>query len=114
MFQELVALTGDPDYIRITPFIREALQDWKVIIQYMQCHPTSVRQLVKDYPAFIGYTDAYFLGGGGVRSAGLDSMQPLVWQLEWPPEVNNRIHSISNPDGNLYINDLELAGLVLG
>eukprot|EP00957_Ditylum_brightwellii_P057332 4346368-Ditylum_brightwellii.AAC.1 len=51
---------------------------------------------------------------GGVWTSGKDSLQPLVWQIEWPPEVRTQIHSTSNPDCNIYINDLELAGTMLG
>eukprot|EP00957_Ditylum_brightwellii_P172110 13103479-Ditylum_brightwellii.AAC.1 len=44
-------------------------------------------------------------------SAWTDNLQPLVWQIKWPPEVRARIHSTSNPEGNIYINDLELKGM---
>eukprot|EP00957_Ditylum_brightwellii_P017883 1346817-Ditylum_brightwellii.AAC.1 len=44
----------------------------------------------------------------------MEGMQPLVWQLEWPPEVKGRINSTANLEGDLFINDLELARLAIG
>eukprot|EP00957_Ditylum_brightwellii_P049621 3763553-Ditylum_brightwellii.AAC.2 len=58
--------------------------------------------------------DACLLGMGGVWTSGTESLQPLVVQIEWPPEVKAQIKFTSNPDRNIYINDLELAGMVLG
>eukprot|EP00957_Ditylum_brightwellii_P040263 3046864-Ditylum_brightwellii.AAC.1 len=53
-----MAILGDPEFIRITPFLQEALLDWQTLIRYMQHHPTLVKQLVTDYPHYIGHTDA--------------------------------------------------------
>eukprot|EP00957_Ditylum_brightwellii_P158086 12033271-Ditylum_brightwellii.AAC.1 len=100
--------------VRRTPFIKEALLDWITLIRYMQRNPVSVCQLVKDYPAFIGHTDACMLGAGGVWMSGLESFDLLVWQYAWPDNIKARIKSPSNPEGDLFINDLELISLVMG
>eukprot|EP00957_Ditylum_brightwellii_P035544 2694922-Ditylum_brightwellii.AAC.1 len=110
----LMAMKGSPEYIRLILWIREALIDWTFLVKYLKAHPTSVRQLVEDYPSYLGYMDVCLLGAGGVWMSGTDSLQPMMWQIEWPPEVRTRIHSTSNPDSNIDINDLELAGMLLG
>eukprot|EP00957_Ditylum_brightwellii_P038926 2941207-Ditylum_brightwellii.AAC.1 len=77
----------------------------------MQKNPASVKQLVKDYPAYIGHTDACALGAGAIWTSGLDGLKPLVWQFEWAEDIKAKIHSPTNREGDLYINDLELIGL---
>eukprot|EP00957_Ditylum_brightwellii_P094223 7174025-Ditylum_brightwellii.AAC.1 len=57
-----MAMKGSPEYIRLIPWIREALIDWTFLVKYLKAHPTSVRQLVRDYPSYLGYTDACLLG----------------------------------------------------
>eukprot|EP00957_Ditylum_brightwellii_P052992 4017575-Ditylum_brightwellii.AAC.1 len=81
-----MAMKGSPEYIRLIPWIREALMDWTFLVKYLKAHPTLVRQLVGDYLSYLGYTDACFLGAARVWTLGTDSLQPLVWQIEWPLE----------------------------
>lgn len=107
------AMAGDPDFINITPDIKQVLQDWRYIIQIMMKQPTSVLQLVVNYPDYIGYSDACRLGAGGIWCSGLKTLQPFLWQLRWPNDVINRLVTVDNPTGDLSINDLELAGAVL-
>eukprot|EP00957_Ditylum_brightwellii_P168338 12814536-Ditylum_brightwellii.AAC.1 len=77
-------MKGSPDYIRLIPWIQEALIDRTFLVKYLKAHPPLVRQLVGDYPSYFGYTDACLLGAGGVWLSGTESLQPLVWQIEWP------------------------------
>jgi hypothetical protein len=79
----------------------------------MKDHPSSVLQLVQNIPDYIGHSDSCGLGTGGVWTSGLKSMKPFLWQLRWPDDIRNNLISSSNPKGNITINDLELAGLVL-
>eukprot|EP00957_Ditylum_brightwellii_P073195 5564185-Ditylum_brightwellii.AAC.1 len=81
-----MAMKGSPEYIRLILWIRQALIDWTFLVKYLKAHPTLVRQLVGDYLSYLGYTDACLLEAGGVWTSGTDSLQPLVWQIEWPPE----------------------------
>eukprot|EP00957_Ditylum_brightwellii_P201232 15324689-Ditylum_brightwellii.AAC.1 len=41
-----MAMKGSPDYIRLIPWIQEALIDWTFLVKYLKAHPTLVRQLV--------------------------------------------------------------------
>eukprot|EP00957_Ditylum_brightwellii_P158087 12033272-Ditylum_brightwellii.AAC.1 len=109
-----MALLGNPTIVRCTPFIKEALLDWITLIRYMQSNPVSVCQLVKDYPAFIGHTDACMLSAGGVWTSGLENLDLLVCQYAWPDNKKAHIKSPSNPEGDLFMNDLELIGLIMG
>eukprot|EP00957_Ditylum_brightwellii_P094716 7212813-Ditylum_brightwellii.AAC.1 len=81
-----MVMKGSPEYIRLIPWIREALLDWTFLVKYLKAHPKLVWQLVSEYPSHLGYTDACLLGVGGVWTSGTANLQPLVWQIEWPPE----------------------------
>eukprot|EP00957_Ditylum_brightwellii_P177435 13515176-Ditylum_brightwellii.AAC.1 len=62
--------------------LRKAIKDWRTITHHMRKHPTSVLQLVSNYPHYLGYTNACKLGAGGVWSSGLKHLDPRVWQVE--------------------------------
>ena len=109
-----MAMKGDPEYIRLTPSLKQCLEDWRFFIRYMQKHPTSVLQLVCATPDYINYTDSCGLGSGGVCSSGDSPLQPCVWQFEWPVYIRHELCTASNPKGRITMNDLELAGAVLG
>lgn len=108
------AMRNDPEWIKVSEELKIILQDWRYIVKYMGTHPTSLFQLVPQYPSYIGYTDACFLGCGGVWCSGLKSLEPCLWQYEWPEEIKAQIQTPTNPKGLFTINDLELLGQVLG
>eukprot|EP00957_Ditylum_brightwellii_P147716 11248413-Ditylum_brightwellii.AAC.1 len=72
-----MAMVGAKIEVILTPMLQEAIKDWRTIIQYMRKHPTSVLQLVSDFPHYLGYTNVCKLGAGGVWSAGLKHLDPL-------------------------------------
>ena len=108
------AMQGTSDVIPLTPFIKETLRDWRTFVQHLAKQPTPVQLLVPDYPHLLQYTDACGLGAGGVITPGLSACPYIVWQFEWPLDIQRQLVSAKNPTGTLTINDLELAGLVLG
>ena len=108
-----MAMAGDPKFVPLTEELRLILDDWKFIIQYMKKNPSSVLQLVKNWPDYIGHSDACKLGAGGTWGNGLKQIEPFLWQVEWPQAVQRELITDSNPDGSITINDLELAGMVL-
>jgi hypothetical protein len=108
-----MAMVGEPKFIPLTEDLRLILNDWKTIIRHMQKSPTSVLQLVKNWPDYVGHSDACRLGAGGTWNNGLKEIEPFLWQVPWPQEVQNELISDKNPTGSLTINDLELAGMVL-
>ena len=108
------AMQGSKPYVRITKQLRSAILDWRPLIRDLANHPTPVRLLVSDFPQYVLYTDSCKIGAGGVVTPGLDGIPYVVWQFEWPEDIQNRLVTTENPKGDLTINDLELAGMVLG
>eukprot|EP00957_Ditylum_brightwellii_P077070 5857243-Ditylum_brightwellii.AAC.1 len=106
-----MAITGNPAQVHITTFMHQALKDWSTILQHIEQQPTSVLQLVTKYPGYVGYTDSCNLGTGGRWSPGLNVLNHIMWQIEWPDKVKQSILTPSNTTGDLTINDLELAGM---
>ena len=107
------AMKMNPPFINISAELDQALQDWRYMINHLKHHPTHVSQLVHDYPHYLGYSDACGLGAGGVWCSGTHSLQPTVWQVQWPQAIKAKLITDKNPSGSLTINDLELAGIVL-
>jgi len=108
------ALKTTKAVIVMTPVLKQTLKDWRTLIQDMTANPASVKLLVSEFPNIIKYTDACKLGAGGVFTPGMDPFQHWVWQYEWPPDIQQELVSATNRTGRLTINNLELAGLVLG
>ena len=102
------ALKGTPPFITISPILKAALLDWRTIIHQFSRMPTSVRLLVPQPPNFLVYTDACFLGCGGITCPGLSDLPHVVWKFEWPSSIKHQIGK------TLSINDLEMAGIVMG
>ena len=61
-----MAISGNPDFISITPTLRQCLKDWLCLTQCMSKTPTSVLQLVVATPMYISYIDACRLVADGV------------------------------------------------
>ena len=77
------AMTGQPSHINITDEMKHILLDWCYII-----NPTSVLRLVIKYPDFVGYSNACGIGAGELWSSGLKYVQPIMWQHEWPDDMD--------------------------
>ena len=108
------AMQGSKPYIRITKQLRSAILDWRPLIRDLSKNPTPVQLLVSDFPHYILYTDSCKLGAGGVVTPGIEGIPYVVWQFEWPDDIQDRLVTTDNPQGDLTINDFELAGMVLG
>lgn len=100
--------------VRMTLSLQQILRDWRSMIQFFKDNATPVSLLVSDFPNYVNFTDACGLGAGGVITPGLDATKFWVWQEEWPEDIKARLITADNPNGDLTINDLELAGMVLG
>ena len=106
-------MKGASDRTVLTSTLRKGFVDWKLLIQHLAKHPTHVKQLCKNEPHYIGYSDACKLGASGVLCSGQKSLFLVVWQLQWPPDIIKKVKSAQNSTGTLSINNLELAGMVL-
>ena len=107
------AMQGDPKDIIITQTLKQALLDWKVMIQRIATRPTSVLELVPGLPEYVGYVDASGFGAGGTWLSGSKHINPIVWRLPWPADIEARLVSDSNPNGDLTNSDLEMAAHLL-
>jgi hypothetical protein len=108
------ALRGDDKWIEIrrNAPVRDALTDFRTLIKILAQRPTNCKELVVDTPGYVGYCDASKLGAGRVWLSGTMHLAPLVWRLEWPPDIQNSIISFANPNGFITNSDLEMAGML--
>ena len=102
-----------PKYIKITPILKETLQDWRTVVRQLCRIPTDVLQLTAAYPDYLGYSDACKTGVGGVWLGVSEDIGFYVWRLEWLEDIQNDLCTGSNPNGTITMNDLELAGVIL-
>ena len=103
------------EYTTLTPQLKQCLKDWKHLIKLVNARPTSVLELVPNKPHYIGYVDSSKSAVGGVWTNGTQNLSTQwVWRLEWPQHIQNLLISPQNPTGTLSINDLEMAGILLG
>ena len=102
------------EFVVLTPWLKETLVDWRFLVFAVAKRPTSIFQLVSRPPHYISYTDACGRGAGGVWCSGTSSLTPFLWQVEWPADIQANLVTSSNPKGTITINDLELAGILLG
>ena len=80
-------MQGDPRVIKIIPMIKQALRDWATLLQHISSRPTSVLELKPGEPWYISYVDSSKTGVGGVWLTGTHYIQPYVWRLEWPLDI---------------------------
>ena len=76
--------------------------------------PTPVLQLMVSTTTYISYTDACSLGAGGVWCSGTKCLKLFLWQMEWPQDIQDNLVTAENPNRKNTVNDLELAGALLG
>ena len=111
MYREMKATE---DYVNITPYLIAALKDCQTLVHHLPENPKPVQLLFSEYPSYLHYTDTWQLGVGGVIVLVLHIIQPWVWKYVWPQYIINNPVTYTNPKGRLTINNIELAGLVLG
>jgi hypothetical protein len=92
--------------------LQGALRDFHTLIKMIGCQPTLCHELIPDTPDYIGYCDASKLGAGGVWMSGRRELKPVVWRLEFPPEIQAEVVSFANPWGSITNSDLEMGGLL--
>jgi hypothetical protein len=107
------AMKGDPDPIVISPWLKQALQDWLIILHRIASRPMSVLELHPGPPAFIGYVDASGFGAGRVWISGTDHIPLIAWRMPFPLDIEQRLESHSNPNVDITNSNLEMAGVLL-
>ena len=100
-------------YLHKDGTLLEAISDVRTILQASTKCPTQCKDLVANWPDYIGIVDASSHGVGGVVIGELSEITPTVFRLQWPEEIRKEVVSFDNPNGNLTNSDLEMAGYLL-
>ena len=69
------------------PGVKEALSDWRQIIQKVSKEPTHVGELMPGDPDYTGTLDSSSKCAGGIWVYGTQELAPIVWQVIWPAEI---------------------------
>ena len=104
----------DRHRIRITPEMRDQLSDFEHLAATLTSRPTELAELVPDHPIAVGPHDASGAGMGGawLPATTHSHIAPTIWRAKFPPHIQARLVSHSNPHGDITNSDLELAGLL--
>ena len=73
-----IKMRGDPDFITITPNLRQRLKDWRCLVHCMANDPTSEMQLIMRPPSHISYTDSCKLNTRGVWCSVTSYLKPFL------------------------------------
>ena len=97
-------------WIKLTKDLKSILNDFLWLFRDIANKPINVAQLVPTLPTLHGYSDACKRGAGGawVIPKGDGSNRYIFWTVPFTPSIINLMES-----GNLSINDLEMAGVLL-
>ena len=98
--------------VKITKHIRAHLDDFERLAHDLCSRPTRIAEVVPEEPSVIRADDAAIMGMGGVIFAQEES--PLLWRAPFPDDIQARIVSADNPQGDLTNSDLEQAAMLAG
>ena len=103
---------SDKYRIRITPEMRDQLEDFEHLSKSLATRPTELAEIVPDHPVAVGPHDASGHGMGGVwlPATTNSNIAPILWRAPFPPCVLEDLVSTSNPHGSLTNSHLEAAG----
>ena len=104
----------DKHRIRITPAMRDQLDDFEHLALSLASRPTDLAELVPDHPIAVGPHDASGTGMGGVWLPATTNshVAPTLWRAKFPLVIQASLVSVDNPHGTVTNSDLELAGLL--
>ena len=92
---------------------KEAVLDLITLIHRLSKRATHVNEIIPDPPSYVAYHDAAAEGAGGVWFSLINSMQPVLWRVQFPQDIAEDVISDKNPNGSITNSDLELAAEVL-
>jgi hypothetical protein len=100
--------------LRLSPLLRAALEDWRLLAINLTAYPTPIRSLVPAPPDFVGAVDASGIGLGGFWVAPQPDMPSLAFRYQFPSHIRQQLVTVQNPQGRLTNSDFELAALIMG
>jgi hypothetical protein len=89
------------------------MSDCRTILRESTQRPTRCCKLVAGWPDFVRVVNASSHGVGGIIIGELSACLPMVFRLQWPPNITASVVPDKNPKGKLTNSDLKLAGLVI-
>jgi hypothetical protein len=102
--------------VRLTPLVKQTLQDWQTLTVSLASKPMPIASLVPWAPHFLGAIDASGQGCGGVwipsQHGRLEA--PTVFRFPFPETTKANLVSSTNKSGTITNSDLELAAIALG
>jgi hypothetical protein len=85
----------------------EAIADICTILREAIVRPTLCKDLVAEWPDYIGIVDASSYGVGGMVLGKLLGIPPMVFRLQWPQDIMDSLVSFSNPRGSVNKSELD-------
>jgi hypothetical protein len=107
-------LAEQPDFVGLGKGseIRETLSDFDHLLALARAHPTHITEIVPpDLPHYYGYVDFAAVGMGGVWLPCTRDLQPVVWRLRNPRDIEREVRKMNGAVNN---NDGECAAYVVG
>ena len=102
--------TETKQHIRLTAELKNIFDDFKWLFKQITKQPVNVAQLVPCLPISHGYTDACKYAAGGAWILQIDQcVHYIMWTVPFPDDISNALDA-----GTISINDLEMAGVLLG
>jgi len=93
--------------------LREAIEMCCTLLRESTLSPTRFQELIHGWPDYMGICDASSFGVGRVIVGENRECTPIVFQLQWPPDITANVKSASNFNGMITNSDLGMAGLLL-
>ncbi|KAL7577853.1 hypothetical protein ACA910_010599 [Epithemia clementina (nom. ined.)] len=101
--------------LKLNCHVHAFLPDFRWLAQALASRPTRLTELMKQEPSTVGASDAAQHGMGGVHFLPTSDRlhASFVWRAPFPPNIQQRLVSHSNPNGTISNSDLELAGALV-
>ena len=93
--------------------LKGALEDFSTIISAIAAEPTPLAQLIPACPDVLGKVDASKKGAGGIWWSTNNEFPPIVWQVEFPPELQRNLEHQAKGNVNATNSDYEALGFVM-
>ena len=101
---------ADKHRIRVTPHLRNYLNDFETLAHSLVNRPTRLAEIFPDEPVVVGACDAAKPGMGGVIFTA--EHPPIVWRAPFPLDIQQEVVTDKNLSGKITNSDLEQAGVL--
>ena len=102
--------------IRLNPLLHSILHDWEELAVTAHQHPVSLHTLAPMCPTTIGATDTskHGMGSFWFHTTHNPPSPPCVWRSPFPLDIQQRLLTHANPNGQLSKSNLELLVVICG